>query len=94
TQCLAAQSYKDETHPVPATFVLNPDFLGALQQGPYGYTVVRQKNSVPVNAQLAAAIQALPAMAGFIAPSLPTFSDDLYGYIQAVNYLVRQFAPD
>lgn len=27
TQCLAAQSYKDETHPVPATFVLNPDFL-------------------------------------------------------------------
>lgn len=33
-------------------------------------------------------------MAGFIAPSLPTFSDDLYGYIQAVNYLVRQFAPD
>ncbi|ELI9453243.1 chitinase [Salmonella enterica] len=94
TQCLAAQSYKDETHPDPATFVLNPDFLGALQQGPYGYTVVRQKNSVPVNAQLAAAIQALPAMAGFIAPSLPTFSDDLYGYIQAVNYLVRQFAPD
>ncbi|EAA5300857.1 chitinase [Salmonella enterica subsp. enterica serovar Manhattan] len=94
TQCLAAQSYKDETHPVPATFVLNPDFLGALQQGPYGYTVVRQKNSVPVNAQLAAAIQALPAMAGFIVPSLPTFSDDLYGYIQAVNYLVRQFAPD
>lgn len=94
TQCLAAQSYKDETHPVPATFVLNPDFLGALQQGPYGYTVVRQKNSVPVNAQLATAIQALLAMAGFIAPSLPTFSDDLYGYIQAVNYLVRQFAPD
>ncbi|EDW8156879.1 hypothetical protein FHP40_003225 [Salmonella enterica subsp. enterica serovar Hartford] len=43
---------------------------------------------------LAAAIQALPAMAGFIVPSLPTFSDDLYGYIQAVNYLVRQFAPD
>ena len=43
TQCLAAQSYKDETHPVPATFVLNPDFLGALQQEPYGYTVVRQK---------------------------------------------------
>lgn len=47
-----------------------------------------------MNAQLAAAIQALPAMAGFIVPSLPTFSDDLYGYIQAVNYLVRQFAPD
>ncbi len=36
----------------------------------------------------------VPAMAGFIAPSLPTFSDDLYGYIRAVNYLVRQFAPD
>lgn len=94
TQCLAAQSYKDETHPVPATFVLNPDFLGAIQQGPYSYTAVRQKNSVQVNSQLAAAIRALPAIPGFTAPTLPTFSDDLYGYIQAVNYLVRQFAPD
>ncbi|EDP8644170.1 chitinase [Salmonella bongori] len=94
TQCLAAQSYKDETHPVPATFVLNPDFLGAIQQEPYGYTAVRQKNSVQVNVQLAAAIRELPAMPGLIVPSLPPFSDDLYGYIQAVNYLVRQFAPD
>ncbi|MDT1790650.1 hypothetical protein, partial [Salmonella enterica] len=81
THCLAAQSYKEDTNPVPSTFVLIPDCLGALQQGPFGYTVLRQINSLPVNALLAAAIQALPAMAGFIAPSLPTFSDDLYCYI-------------
>ena len=94
TQCLAAQSWKDDEHPVPATFVLNPDFLGAMQQEPYGYAAVRQANSMQVNVQLAAAINALPALPGFSAPVLPTFSNDLYGYVQAINYLVRQFAPD
>lgn len=33
-------------------------------------------------------------MPGFSAPTLPTFSNDLYGYVQAINYIVRQFAPD
>ncbi|HCR1150265.1 TPA: chitinase [Klebsiella aerogenes] len=94
TQCLAAQSWKDDQHPVPATFVLNPDFLGAMQQEPYGYTALRKANSVQVNVQLAAAINALPSMPGFSAPTLPTFSNDLYGYVQAINYIVRQFAPD
>ncbi|WP_163387667.1 hypothetical protein, partial [Enterobacter ludwigii] len=81
TQCLAAQSWKDDQHPVPATFVLNPDFLGAMQQEPYGYTALRKANSVQVNVQLAAAINALPSMPGFSAPTLPTFSNDLYGYV-------------
>lgn len=94
TQCLAAQSYKDSDHGVPATFVLNPDFLGAMQQEPYGYTGVRQANSVEVNVQLAAAINALPELPGMSYPVLPVFSNDLYGYIQAINYIVRQFAPD
>lgn len=94
TQCLAAQSYKDETHPVPATFVLNPDFLGAMQQEPYGYTAVRQANSMPVNAQLAAAARDLQSVLMFSAPQLPTFSDDIYGYIQAINFIVHCFAPD
>lgn len=94
TQCLAAQSYKDSDHAVPATFVLNPDFLGAMQQEPYGYTGVRQANSVEVNVQLAAAINALPELPGMSYPVLPVFSNDLYGYIQAINYIVRQFAPD
>lgn len=94
TQCLAAQSWKDDEHGVPATFVLNPDFLGAIQQEPYGYTAVRKANSVQVNVQLAAAIHDLPALAGFSAPLLPTFTNDLYGYVQAINYIVRHFAPD
>jgi hypothetical protein len=94
TQCLAAQSYKDSDHAVPATFVLNPDFLGAMQQEPYGYTGVRQANSVDVNVQLAAAINALPELPGMSSPTLPVFSNDLYGYVQAINYIVRQFAPD
>lgn len=94
TQCYVAQSYKDDRHPVPATLVLNPDFLGAIEQEPYGYTVVRQKNSVQVNAQLAAAVRELAPLLGFEPPALPVFSDDLYGYVQAINYLVHHFAPD
>lgn len=65
-----------------------------MQQEPYGYTALRKANSVQVNVQLAAAINALPSMPGFSAPTLPTFSNDLYGYVQAINYIVRQFAPD
>jgi hypothetical protein len=94
TQCLAAQSWKDEQHPVPATFVLNPDFLGAMQQEPYGYTAVRQANSMPVNAQLAVAVRDLTSVLTFSTPSLPVFSDDIYGYLQAVNFIVHRFAPD
>ena len=94
TQCQAAQSYKDDAHPVPATFVLNPDFLGAMQQEPYGYQALRQKNSIPVNAQLAEAVKALAPVLHYSIPALPVLSNDLYGYIQAINYIVHQFAPD
>ncbi len=77
TQCLAAQSYKDETHPVPATFVLNQPgiFLrGATARTVWLYRSNNGKNSVPVNAQLAAVYDTSIARDGwsFIAPSLPT----------------------
>lgn len=94
TQCVAAQSYKDADHPVPATFVMNPDFLGAMQQEPYGYTAVRAKNSMQVNQQLAAAVHALAGGLHYSVPALPLFSDDLYGYLQAVNFVKHHFAPD
>lgn len=94
TQCVAAQSYKDADHQVPVTFVLNPDFLGAMQQEPYGYTAVRQKNSMQVNIQLAEAVNELAELLNYAVPVLPAFSDDLYGYLQAINYIVHQFAPD
>ncbi|WP_318371799.1 chitinase [Enterobacter sp.] len=94
TQCVAAQSYKDADHPVPATFVMNPDFLGAMQQEPYGYTAVRAKNSMQVNQQLAEAVNALAGQLHYSVPVLPRFSDDLYGYLQAMNYVKHQFAPD
>lgn len=94
TQCVAAQSYKDPDHPVPATFVMNPDFLGAMQQEPYGYTAVRAKNSMQVNQQLAAAVHALAGGLHYSVPALPLFSDDLYGYLQAVNFVKHHFAPD
>jgi hypothetical protein len=74
--------------------VLNPDFLGAMQQEPYGYAAVRQKNSMQVNVLLAKAISDLSSTLTFTRPVPPTFSDDLYGYVQAINYIVHQFAPD
>lgn len=94
TQCIAAQSWKDADHPVPATFIMNPDFLGAMQQEPYGYTAVRQKNSMQVNQQLAEAVKAQAGVLHYSAPTLPMFSNDLYGYLQAVNFVKHHFAPD
>ncbi|TPG60806.1 chitinase [Ewingella americana] len=94
TQCVAAQSYKDEDHPVPVTFVLNPDFLGAMQQEPSGYQALRKANSVQVNSLLQKAVSDLKPILNYTTPVLPHFDDSLYGYLQAINYIVHTFAPD
>ena len=94
TQCVAAQSYKDKDHPVPVTFVLNPDFLGAMEQEPSVYAALRKANSVQVNTLLKKAVSDLQPILKYISPALPHFDDSLYGYLQAINYIVHTFAPD
>lgn len=80
-----AQTMKDDAHPVPAGFIVNPDYLGECQK--YGFS---PDYPVPVREPLAKAMAhhgvnlAIPA----------GITDTLKGYIKGVNWLVRVVAPD
>ncbi|EKZ5286389.1 hypothetical protein REV77_004000 [Klebsiella aerogenes] len=80
-----AQAMKDDQHPVPAGFIVNPDYLGECQK--YGFSADYQ---IPVREPLA------KAMAHHsINVAIPdAITDTLKGYIKGVNWLVRVAAPD
>lgn len=90
---LVAQSYKDSAHPVPCTYILNPDFLGMIQQNKGinpDIDNLFNTGSIHVNEQLTAAIAYLSL--SDVPPV--TFDEDVYGYIQSINWVVRNFGPD
>lgn len=74
----------DHEHPVPAGFIVNPDFLGACQQGNYGPTY-----AMPVRAPLQTALDHWSISA--VIPS--DITDTIAGYVLAVNWLTRTVAP-
>jgi len=74
----------DAEHPVPAGYVVNPDFLGACQQ--HGLT---PEYNMPVRAPLRGGLDHWGVNAEI--PSIIT--DTLRGYVRAVNWLVRTVAP-
>ncbi|SAL15407.1 hypothetical protein AWB71_00534 [Caballeronia peredens] len=80
---IATQSI-DSAHPVPAGFIVNPDFLGECQQmkiGPsYAMPVVKPLRDALATRNVTATV-----------PS--TITDTLAGYVAAVNWLTRTVAP-
>jgi hypothetical protein len=80
-----AQAMKDDDHPTPAGFIVNPDYLGECQK--YGFSA---DYAIPVRKPLAEAMAhhgvdiAIPA----------GITNTLKGYIKGVNWLVRVVAPD
>jgi hypothetical protein len=80
-----AMAAKDDQHPVPAGFVVNPDFLGECQKGGF-----ERSYRMPVTEPLQTALD-YRGVAGKIPASI---TDDLRGYVRAVNWLVRLVAPD
>lgn len=80
-----AQAMKDDEHPVPAGFIVNPDYLGECQK--YGFAA---DYPVTVRKPLAEAM----AHHGVDITIPAGISDTLKGYIKAVNWLVRVVAPD
>ncbi|KAK3605081.1 hypothetical protein CHS0354_000747 [Potamilus streckersoni] len=87
-----ALSYKDATHPYPATYLLSPDLLGGIQQHSKEYvepgTITIMNATLPINTALRAAYTA----EGLAIPSnLPNFENNLKGYFQSVNYLFTVF---
>lgn len=79
-----ANGYVDAAHPVPAGFIVNPDFLGACQQAslPPGH-------GMPVRAPLQTAMDHW----SITTPIPPGITEDIQGYVAAVNWLTRTVAP-
>lgn len=80
-----AQAMKDDEHPVPAGFIVNPDYLGECQK--YGFS---PDYVIPVRKPLAEAL----AHHGVNIAVPAAITDTLKGYIKGVNWLVRAIAPD
>lgn len=74
----------DADHPVPAGYVINPDFLGACQQGGFG-----PEYAMPVREPLRMALDHWN-----VAATIPShIEENIRGYVAAVNWLFRTIAP-
>ncbi|MDT6964433.1 hypothetical protein QTN24_23245 [Cupriavidus sp. SZY C1] len=74
----------DADHPVPAGYVVNPDFLGACQQGGFG-----PEYAMPVREPLRMALDHWNVQAAIPA----SITENVRGYVAAVNWLIRTVAP-
>ncbi|KAM4055802.1 hypothetical protein HRG_008347 [Hirsutella rhossiliensis] len=74
----------DEDHPMPAAYIVNPDFLGSCQQ-----QALAPDYTMPVRHPLTQALRHWR-----ISASLPdSITDTLRGYVHALNWLVRTVEP-
>ncbi|CAB3762243.1 hypothetical protein [Paraburkholderia humisilvae] len=74
----------DSTHPIPAGIIVNPDFIGACQQGGIPATY-----AMPVRQPLQTALEHWSIKA-----TIPdSITEDVTGYVAAVNWLVQTVAP-
>jgi len=79
-----AKEHTDADHPVPAGYVINPDFLGACQQGGFG-----PEYAMPVREPLQMALAHWNVRA-----TIPQdIEENIRGYVAAVNWLIRTVAP-
>lgn len=96
-----AESYKDADHPVPATFIINPDFLGEVHKScqqyycPIPYKTMR----IPVASALQKAFAELKAD-GYLQniPQIPaSFNSDqasFSDYLNSIDWLLKTISPD
>ncbi len=79
-------SYEDADHPVPGAFVISPDLIGAIQQDViFGNHHDITTMQIDVNEDILQAFQD----ENIDTSTLPTFGEDLKGYFQSINYLIR-----
>ncbi|WP_035052821.1 carbohydrate-binding protein [Andreprevotia chitinilytica] len=88
------EGYKDAKHPVPATLLLNPDFLGELhKQCQQYYCPVPLTLPVPVGDGLSQAFAQLGLDPAIIPADLKATGTGIPDYVRSINWLVRQYAP-
>lgn len=89
------QAYRDARHPVPATLLLNPDYLGELQkQCEPTYCDVPYDMPVPVAMALNEAFDYLQLDKSQIPAQFRSANTTIAEYNQSISWLVRQFAPN
>lgn len=79
-----AQKSQDAEHPVPAGFIVNPDFLGECQKGK-----ITADTPMPVRSPLSDALKHHK----FDLQIPDAIDDTVGGYIHSVNWLTRKIAP-
>ncbi|MBN3836270.1 hypothetical protein [Burkholderia sp. Ac-20344] len=88
------EGYRSASHPVPATLLLNPDFLGELQkQCGKWYCPVPLDMPVPVKAAITSAFTAFGIPVSEIPAWLLQDKQSWPVYVQSINWLVRKFGP-
>ena len=96
-----AQGYRDPQHPVPATFIINPDFLGEVHKScqqtycPIPYQSLKlQLGSAITRAfeelQQDGFITSTPSLPSFLNSDMASFGD----YLKSINWLIKTYAPD
>lgn len=98
------QAAKDEAHPSPGSIVLNPDLMGAWQQNEATQFNTNYRNedgtfrTIVIKSALQEAIdwvQANDGATAFDPSSIPSsIVEDVTGFVQSQNFLIRQYAPD
>ncbi|QLG88277.1 hypothetical protein HQ393_08460 [Chitinibacter bivalviorum] len=89
------ESYKDAKHPVPATLLLNPDFLGEMHKSCQpGYCPTPFDYAVPVASGLNEAFDYLGLSKADIPAEFMASNTTLPNYIRSLNWLVRKFGPN
>ncbi|WP_082422550.1 T9SS type A sorting domain-containing protein [Aquimarina longa] len=79
-------SYEDADHPNPGSFVISPDLIGAIQQDVvFGHDQNIRTIKIEVNQDIKKAFED----ENLSIDGLPSFSDDLKGYFQSINFLIH-----
>lgn len=78
-------NFKDDEHPYPASLIVSPDLLGAIQQDVInGHDEGILTKHFDVNAKIKLAFED----ANIDVSNLPTFENNFKGYLQSINYTI------
>ncbi|WP_108869939.1 T9SS type A sorting domain-containing protein [Aquimarina aquimarini] len=79
-------TYEDVNHPNPGAFVISPDLIGAIQQDVvFGHDHNIRTMRIDVNQDIKKAF----TDENLNINEIPSFSDDLKGYFQSINFLIH-----
>ena len=83
---------EDADHPFPGSYVISPDFLGAMQQDVSAGNGTDHNiltRTIDVNEDILVAFEEEFGAEHINTTSLPTFEDNIQGYFQSVNYVIK-----